>query len=58
MIDSTFHNIFTSAVNTNFLTNLQKRVNPTEVKLPFFKNKSLKNDCSGEVKISWIMSTI
>ena len=29
----------------------------TELNLPFFNNKSLKNNCYGELKISWIMST-
>ena len=40
-----------------FLTKMQKRASPTELKLPFFNNKSLKTNCSGKVKTSWIMST-
>ena len=40
-----------------FLTKMQKRASPTELKLPFFNNKSSKNNCSGKVNIYWIMST-
>jgi hypothetical protein len=40
-----------------FLTNLLKRANPTELKLPLFNNKSSKIIYYGEAKISWIMST-
>jgi len=36
---------------------MQKRAKKKEVKLPFFNNKSSKNNCYGEVKISWVMST-
>ena len=41
----------------NFLTKMQKKANPIERELPFCENKSSKNGCSDEVKISWIMST-
>ena len=33
----------------HFLTNLQNMANPIELKLPFFNNKSSKNNCYGEV---------
>ena len=36
---------------------MQKRKNPIELELPSCTYKSSKYDCSGEVKISWIMST-
>jgi len=50
--------IATRAVtNTLFLTKMQKRAKHTEVKLPFFNNKSSKTISYGKVKISWVMST-
>jgi hypothetical protein len=36
---------------------MQKRAKHTEVRLPFFNNKSSKNTCYDGVNISWIMST-
>jgi hypothetical protein len=38
--------------DTLFLTKMQKRAKHTEVKLPFFNNKSSKNTCYGEVELS------
>ncbi len=32
-----------------FLTKMQKRADPIELKLPFFNNKSSKNNCYGVV---------
>jgi len=42
----------TTVTDTLFLTKIQKRAKHTEVKLPFFNNKSSKNTYSGEVEIS------
>ena len=40
-----------TVTDTLFLTKMQKRAKHTEVKLPFFNNKSSKNTCYGEVEI-------
>jgi hypothetical protein len=38
-----------AVTDTLFLTNMHKRAKHTEVKLPFFNNKSSKNNFYGEV---------
>jgi len=38
-----------AVTDTLFLTKMQKRAKHTEVKQPFFNNKSSKNNCYGEV---------